>query len=435
MKFLKNKILNSISIDRKIVVLLLVFECFIKNIPQINFSNIPIYIVCFISMLVLIKRFIFNRNIFFQRQNIFGYLFILSMIITAILNNAVFNYNNLVLLVIHIIMFFIVTNFDDRENKDDVIHEFVIIARFVTALHFIYCIASILYSLYIRDYEIKGLLGYSYFFSYNCVTVVGLSLFMLMYEKKNVIKFFYLFNLMIHLITIFFTQARASYLGIFIALIFIIYILMHNKIKWIDFELLKKYIFAFLFITIIITIVLSLITEFSLFKVLSKVFTTKNILSWRDIIWDASLLAFLSGNIVFGASIGGLPKFLSEFIDNVYIKNVSYNVYDKSAYNSALGIAKSGYLHNIFIQQLCSYGIFGMLIMIAFIVDSIKEYIYIIKFKITNDKFLYLMICFSFTFIAQLVISFFDDNIFYNIVYICNVFFFYSIGLISYLSK
>ena len=432
MKTILDKFLNSINLDRKIVLITLIFECFIKNTPQIKLGNYPIYIVCVLSFIVLIKRLVFNRHSIFGKRHLFSYLFILSLIITSVFNKAILNYNNLVLLIIFIIMFFIVSVIDYGENKNEVIDEISLIARITTFLHFAYSLAAIISSFIAKDYEIKGLLGYSYFYSYNSVTVIGLSLFLFFNENNNVLKYFQLLNLLLHLIIVFFTRARASYLGIFVALIFIIYILMTNKIKGLDYKSIKKYLLSFIVVSVVLTLLLSFITNFSIMKVLTKVFTTKNILSWRDIIWDAAFLAFMTCNMFLGTSIGLLPSFLSNYIDNVYVNNLTYDVYDKRAYDSALGIAKAGYLHNIFIQQLCSYGIFGLLIMLAYIYDNIKKYIFIIRSKIKDQKILILMICFTFTFIAQIIISFFDDNLFYNIVYICNVFFFYSIGVIDY---
>lgn len=435
MNLFVEKIKNCINVDRKIVMILLILECFIKNTPLISFGNYSIYIVCIVSIIVLFKRLVFNREIYFRKQNIYGYIFVLSIIITAIVNNAIFNYNNLVLLIISIIMFFIVMVFDYKELKVDVLNEFAFVASITVVLHFVYSISSIIYSFSLHDIEIKGLLGYSYFYSYNCVTIVGLSLFLFFYKNDNIIKYFYLFNLLLHLVIIFFTCARASYLGVFVSLLFIIYILAKNKSKKINYKLLIKYIVIFVLAAIISIFVISFITKFSIIKVLTKVFSTHNILSWRDIIWEASALALLNGNILLGSSVGLLPKFLSNYIDNVYVKNITFEVYDKNAYDSALGIAKAGYLHNIFIQQLCSYGIFGLLTMLMFIFDSVKKYVCIINSNSKNRNVMLAMMCFAFTFIAQIVISFFDDNLFYNIVYICNVFFFYSIGIIGYLTN
>ena len=435
MKSIINKIIDSISFDRKVVMILLVLECFIKNTPQIKLGNYPIYVVCAVSIIALVKRLIFNRESLFGKRHIFSYLFILSILITSIVNRAVFNYNNLVLLIIFVIMFFIVSVYDDSETKDEVLDEFLFIARLTTFLHFFYSLAAIASSFITHDFEIKGLLGYSYFYSYNSVTVIGLSLYLFFCEKNNNLKYFQLFNLLLHLIIVFFTRARASYLGIFFAIIFITYILISNKTKRLDYKVIKKYLLSFIVVSIVSTLLLSFMTKFSISKVLTKVFSTHNILSWRDIIWDASFLAFMTGNIFFGSSIGLLPSFLTNYIDNVYVNNITYDVYGKRAYDSALGIAKAGYLHNIFIQQLCSYGIFGLLVLLTFIYFCIKKYIYIIKSKISDNRVLVLMMCFAFTFIAQIIISFFDDNLFYNIVYICNVFFFYSIGIISYFAN
>ena len=72
---------NNVDIDRKIVLTLLILECFIKNTPFIKLGNYPIYIVCLTSFLVLVKRLIFNQDVIFRKQNFFAYLFILSITI------------------------------------------------------------------------------------------------------------------------------------------------------------------------------------------------------------------------------------------------------------------------------------------------------------------------------------------------------------------
>ena len=429
------RIKKNVDIDRKIVLTLLILECFIKNTPFIKLGNYPIYIVCLTSFLVLVKRLIFNQDVIFRKQNFFAYLFILSITITAIFNNALFNYNNIVIFIIFVIMFFIVSIFDGKESISHIINEFVFMARITIVLHLIYSIASIYKSIYICDFEIKGLIEYPYFYAYNCVTVIGLSIFLYLYENCKVIKYTCILNLILHLIIVFFTQTRAAYLGIFVAMIFIIYIFYYNSFLNIEYKNVIKYILLLLVFVTILIIIFSLKTNFNITNIIIKVFNTNNILSWRDIIWEVSFFAFLTGNVFIGSSIGILPSFLSNYINNVYINNISYDSYSKIAYDSALGVAKAGNLHNVFIQHLCSYGIFGFILIIAYILDGIKKYINIIKSKVLNDKpLLYLTICFAFTFIAQIVISFFDNNLFYNIIYICNVFFFYSIGIINYIS-
>lgn len=434
MKSIINKFINNIYIERRFFLTLLVLECFIKTTPQLSFGKYPIYIVCIVGLLILIKRLIFNIDVMLNKKHIWHYLFIVSLLISSMINNAMLNYGNWVVLCIYALMFFVVSNFDYKEDVKCIIDEIVFIARLVTFLHLIYNIASIIDSVAIHDFEIKGLLGYSYFYAYNCVTVIGFSLFLFLYEKNKVIKYIELFNLLLHLITVFFTRSRASYLGIFIALLVVLYIIKSSKLNAFDMQKTKKVLCVFVIIIAISIIMLSMCFKFSIASAISKVFSFNNMLSWRDIIWKVSFMAFLSGNVLFGTSIGLLPSFISNYINNVYRDTVVYGKYGENAYESAFGMASSGYLHNVFIQQLCAHGLFGLVVMIIYVYEALKRYVTIIKKGIEgNDTVLLMMICFAFTFVSQVIISQFDDNLFFNIVYICNVFFFYSIGIIDYL--
>lgn len=422
-----NVLVEKIGNGRFIFMTLLIIECFVKNIPSLIFGKYAILFICFLTLLLLLYRALFFPNMLFGKKHIVKYLLIVTIVLSSVINNSIKDYNNVVVLVTFIILLFLVDNFDEKENLNSVMNEFVIIARFTTLLHLFYSIASLINAICESTFNIAGLIGLSNFYAYNCVTVIGLLVFLLLFDKSIYLRAFDAVNLSFHILILFFTQLRSAFIGMFFAILIIIYLLLSNGIVKFNLSKFIRYCATVMIIYLGLAYLLSRFTSVDYSWVIKKITTFT--ISGREIIWPVTIACFLTGNLVFGFSYSKLPIVFANYIDNVL--NVSTDSNNYYAY----WIAKQGTsVHNIYLQQLCAHGTIGFVLMAIYVIDIVKKYFLIIKSSfIHNFDVFCLLSCFAFTIFAQFFISFFDNNLFFNIIYISNILFFYSAGMIRFI--
>lgn len=418
----KFKILG-IIFSRKCFMIALIFECLIKNISIISFGKFAIYFICVYALLTIIYRLIFERKMLFRKDLFIGYLFIISAIIPCIIYRFEGLYNDAVMIAIFAIMFLIVYNINNCEDAEHVRKEFVLINSIITFSYFLYTSISLIAALFIKSEVVQGLIEKSDFYAYNCMTVIGCSIYLYLTTDYPRLKFFHLINIVLHLVTIIFTQSRAVYLSVFISVIFILFYIFHYSIN----KITLKTTLAVFAITIPIVIVYFIIAKVDVYNIIAHMIEKGT--SGREYIWTYGINVFIHTNMLFGLSYGALPYVWSKYMLE-YPEYITIDI-EKKNYNEIIGIIKRGFAHNIYFQQMFSHGIVGIVIMMYFIIRIFRGILVIIKDRNSNFP---LFCSLVFVVIGQLIAGFFNNNLFFNIVYISQVMFFYYAGYISFVA-
>lgn len=400
----------------------LVIQSIIKNIEAITIGKLAIYFICMYAMLLLVYRLIWHKNYLIDKDLILGYLFIISAIIPCLIYKFVGLYNDVVMIAIYVIMFLIVSNFNKCENIKEVKREFISVANFTSIVFFIYSIASLLQLVLTKGKTNLGLINKSDFYSFNCITIIGVALFLYL---NNIYKQFNLINIIFHVVIIFSTYARVTIASLVLSFCLLVMLLLKEN------EVTKKTLHKYVGLIVCIVVaflIMSVITNINFNILFTKI--AKAGLSGREIIWPFAINVFLQNNIIFGVSYGAQPVLWSKYFKDV---GVNYGSLNKEHMDFML---ESGMSHSIYLQQLCSHGIIGLILMIALLLKLFKAYVTVIFLNDEYDRFTkYLFYASLFSVISQLIIGLVANSIFFNIIYMSQIMFFYFIGFMFYLVK
>ena len=242
------KILDKIF-SREYFMYALVIQSIIKNIEAIVIGKLAIYFICVYAMLLLIYRLIWNKNYLIDKD----------------------------LISIYAIMFLIVSNFNKCENIKDAKREFISVANFTSIVFFIYSIASLLQLVFTKGKTNLGLINKSDFYSFNCITIIGVALFLYF---NNIYKQFNLINIIFHIAIIFSTYARVTIASlVFSFCILAILLLKENEVTK---KTLHKYV-GLIACVVVAFLIMSMLTNINFNILFTKI--SKAGLSGREIIW------------------------------------------------------------------------------------------------------------------------------------------------------
>ena len=245
----------------------------------------------------------------------------------------------------------------------------------------------------------------SIYFIYNIITNK------LLLSRKNVVLAFLSINIIIQITTYILSGNRSSMIGILAAILVILYIYFSTK--------KMKYFKIALFVFTLLSVV------FVFAYVLLKSMDPKGSeIARLDMIVFGILYTF-SFNPIFGNSYVNLSENIEKNYEMIYSK---YNFITSKTYLRTL--TTSGNAHNVFIQQLETNGILGIIILISFFVYVAKETIFFSKNIIKEYSLNIEKVVILFFIVFGFVVGNISWNIVGTITCFVNLLFFLSISAV-----
>lgn len=301
-------------------------------------------------------------------------------------------------------------NFNTLDNIFSKIMIYIYVLGIITTLANItyyiirFCDGSIQYVGYYRMFGIFGnpnLVGW-----FESVFLGSVFFFIFHYNNNIYLKKINYISLFICLFCIIASQCRSVYLAI---LVFVIYYIMTTERLNIFFNKHTKLSILILSILIIVffTALLFLNGRFG---------------SDREDVIRYSLYNLKNNNIFLGLSYGRLRQ--------VWIENYHsfFNIDNSIPVRDIFAEANT---HNILLQQLCTNGIIGFSILVAFIISLIRVLIRFLKsYYSIESKLRVFCLCVSYFVIVGLVVGMFDNSILQSMVIFMNFVFLASAGIL-----
>lgn len=422
---IRKKIRNIICFlsDRRFFWSIMLVYVFIKLLPVIAFDKRFTYLVVFLSFFILILRIIkiiiYDKEIKINKYRFITILFILLCLLSAFYNIG-FNLSNLYIknpeyrvLIVLIINLFIVFSFDTNNNYKNDIKYLDIISMIIVVFSFFNILFSIYDAIINKRDRIWGLTGSVWSFTHFVAISFAINLYLLIKEKKYLLRLFYFINLFLHLITLIFTQQRAGYLCIIIGfLLLLLLLVLVGRINEFKNCLIKNNKMVVLVIVILIFFMILISHYINLKIIAAKVLNLSS--SGRIDIIKISLKNLLDNKAFLFGLIGNLHKI------DVNVESQKLQI-----------LTSEGSFHNIYICILIFFGIIAFVVFILFIIIIIKKLILLVEKSKTDEDIFDLLILSCFGVIGSLVSAFFDDNMIINLPYLSNLMFFILCSIIS----
>lgn len=415
---ISNKIKNIIYFisDRRFFWSIMLAYVFIKLLPVIAFDKRFTYVVVFVSFIILIVRIIkllfYGKKIVINRYRITSIVFIIICSFSIIYNigfdfsNFNIRNNEYRVFIVLIINLFVLFSFYSNSDFNENIRYIKNISIIISVFSFFYIIFCIIDSIINKRDRIWGLTNSVWSFTHFVSTSFAINLYLLICEKKQILKKFYILNMILHLFTLIFVQQRAGYLCIVIGLFFTsILLIVVGQINIIKNYLIENKMYVLLVVIVLIFAMFLIGNYISLDVLKSKFFIITT--SGRSLIKEISLKYLLENKAVLFGLIGNLYKILI---------NVEYTKIHVLISEEAF--------HDIFLCILMCFGLFAFVVFSMFIIQIIVKLFLLIKFAKVNEELLYLLILGFFVILGSIVSSFFDDNMIVNLPYLPNLLFF-----------
>ena len=387
-----------------------------KLFPITQSISLLTYIMFAYAVLV----FVYNRLIVRVDLSFPDSWFSYGIMIISIVSVLVNGYSNLRKVVIDIIpifvnlfLFFPTFKYDNFE---------ILFSQFKKIMQYIYVLGIFVSILNIANYIQKFVDGSIYKFRYRMDGIfsntnlvgwfasvfLGSIIFNYIFGKKNSqkMKILNAFSFATCTICIVACQCRSVILAIVVFLLF--FVLTTKRVN--SFFVNHK-----LFTLSIITIVISIVF-------VGLLFLNGRFGSDREDIVRFALYVYNKNNKLFGLSYGRLRE---EWVNNYYS---FFNISNNKPIRDIFAEANT---HNIILQQLCTNGIVGFVLVCLFIVSLLKcIYFYIINYYNMSTKSRSFIFCLSYFVLLGLVVGMFDNSILQLMVIFMNFTFLVAAGFL-----
>lgn len=385
-----------------------------KLFPVTQSISLLTYIMFAYAVLV----FIYNRLIIRVDLIFPDYWFSYGIMIISLVSVLVNGYSNLRKVIIDIIPLFVnlflffPTLKDD--NFDKLFLQFKKIMQYIYVLGIFVSILNIVNyihkfadgSIYKFKYRMDGIFSNTNLVGWFASVFLGSIIFNYIFGKinSNKMKILNAFSLVICTICIIACQCRSVILTIVVFLLF--FVLTTKKVN--DFFVNHK-----LFTLSIIAIVISIVF-------VGLLFLNGRFGSDREDIIRFALYVYNKNNKLFGLSYGRLRE---EWANNYYS---FFNISNNKPIRDIFAEANT---HNIILQQLCTNGIVGFVLICLFIVSLLKcIYFNIINYYNMSVKSRNFILCLSYFVLLGLVVGMFDNSILQLMVIFMNFTFLVAAG-------
>ncbi|MDQ5984139.1 MAG: hypothetical protein RUMPE_01175 [Eubacteriales bacterium SKADARSKE-1] len=382
--------------------------------------------VALFGVAVLVVDFFCDRIMFLGKNYIFLALFIISTVVSSILNIKYGFAGNIRNLIWLSVSFFILYPIDIKRTKNDIYKEIKFISNILIVVWFLAVTASLFmflldigYYIYIYpdsfarlgfiESRLFGIFEDPNFAATTSVLVIMFSIWNIKVSKRKVFNIFYIINIAFQLFYLVLSGSRTAEISLLFSLLIFSYFTLRYKFSDINLhKALKEFCFAFLGLALccVLFFTMNLIkTGLSYLPpiISSQMSTTQghqdrirpvvteredlkdnsDVSSCRVKIWESAFELFKSKPI-FGTSPRNMREYAKSAFPNGFIAQRSYAV------------------HNIYLDILTSTGIVGFVIIAIFF---IKYLIYVFKYLFLYKRNNYFMVLFCLTVVAEIAVS------------------------------
>ena len=407
-----------------VVGIVMVSFCFMKNTFLIRNTKILSYIVCSYMLLVLAYRILFKFKNYFSRDYIIPFYMIVSVVISSIINNSLFERVNVMIFCMFLIYLFVLPQRDISMTYNKIEFDYDVILILFLLFSFVYTSSSLIRS-YLMGNIVRPFGINNDYISFSRITMFSSAISLYFYHKcsDRIKKCVYIIASAFFFAIFLIIQQRAAYVafavGVVICMICIFF--------------LDKKIFLKLKSRNILTILIIICSTFALihfvfhydFSHITKKLISRT-MSGRDTILSCGFKSMrMHNNYIFGASEALLSKQWTECV-NLYPEIYSVNVIGE--YINRL--VREAATHSSYFEQLFAHGIIGFALLnfnYLYIVFKLIKYITLCKKTYSIQNFssylLVLFIC-----VTSLFFSVFDRSILFDFVFPINPLFFISVG-------
>lgn len=420
-------------------------------------SSILNLILLLWGAIIIIKDLLVKRIIFKSKKFIALIFFIIAYFITIISNRYMGLFENIKILALTSLQFFILFAFDDEDDKCDIYNHIIRFNNIIIKVTFITSLISLIIYLLGINFEFKnfvigvenGMLNGVYTGANTggplaAISIVA-SILIMELKKSSEMNKFYIINIVIQLIFIYMTNSRATlYCIIIFGIMFAIFYFKDKKDKVIagagvfGIYLFSKIVNEVLYYIYICINNIIIIAKFAFNKaryyILLAVGKSVNNIDNKplditgsagnisEVVEKEISMGFLNGRAQLWGC--GMQILKDNFWFGVGSRNVSEVALNYASISELPGILGGG-MHNIVIQVLVSNGVIGFIAIATFAVICLWEYFkYFFDIKLRTQDSKIVLIVFLIL-IMLLINNMAEANILYSASYMATVFWTY----------